>query len=87
MALKPQSIRKGMVILVDGKEIPKSELLQLSEAWTERQETFFKKMLKQGGKFTVNGTPFEVNPPERILTSRGEKDTGPLVIPGEDSRF
>lgn len=87
MALKPQSIRKGMIILVDGEEIPKQELLQLSENWTEQQEKFFKKMLKQGGKFKVNKIPFEVKPPERILTSRGEADTGPLVIPGEDSRF
>lgn len=87
MALKPQSIRKGMIILVNGEGIPKQELIQLSENWTEQQERFFKKMLKQGGKFKINGTPFETHPPERILTSKGEQDTGPIIIPGEDSRF
>ena len=87
MALKPQSIRKGMMILVEGEEVPKQEIIQLSESWTEQQENFFKKMLKQGGKFKIKGISFEIKPPERILTSRGEADTGPVVIPGEDSRF
>jgi hypothetical protein len=43
MALKPQSIRKGMVILVENKPIEKQDLLKLSENWTEQQENFFKK--------------------------------------------
>jgi len=51
MALKPQSIRKNMHILVDGKEISKDTLIQISEEWSEIQENFFRKMLKQGGTF------------------------------------
>jgi hypothetical protein len=87
MALKPQSIRKGMIILVENKPIEKQDLLKLSENWTEQQENFFKKMLKQGGEFKIQGKPFKTIPPKQILTSKGEKDTGPITIPGLDSRF
>ena len=49
MALKKQSIRKGMNILVNGNTISKDELLLISESWDDKQEYFFRKMLKQGG--------------------------------------
>jgi hypothetical protein len=87
MALKPQSIRKGMQIWVDKKPIEKQDLLKLSESWTEQQENFFKKMLKQGGEFKIQGKQFKTTPPNQILTSKGEKDAGVIQIPGLDSRF
>jgi hypothetical protein len=87
MALKPQSIRKGMVILVENKPIEKQDLLKLSENWTEQQENFFKKMLKQGGEFKIQGKQFKTIPLKQILTSKGEKDAGVITIPGLDGRF
>ena len=51
MTLKKQSIRKNMHITVDGKEISKDDLILLSEGWSEKQENFFRKMLKQGRTF------------------------------------
>lgn len=87
MALKPQSIRKGVCILTNGRELSKQDIIQLSENWSEPQENFFKKMLKQGGKFKIKGTPFEILPQEKLLTTRGEKDPGVITIPGLDSRF
>ena len=33
-------------------------------------------MIKQGGKFRINGVVIDTVPPETILTSRGEKDGG-----------
>ena len=87
MALKPQSIRKGMQIWVDKKPIEKQDLITLSESWTEPQENFFKKMLKQGGEFKIQGKEFRTIPPNQILTSKGEKDAGVIQIPGLDSRF
>ena len=88
MAIKAQTIRKGMVILVDGKEVPKTEIITLSELWTEQQEKFFRKMLKQGGKFKVNGVPFEVKLIPSISTrSDGNRDGGIVQIPGLDSKF
>ena len=87
MALKPQSIRKGMTILLDSQIIEKQDLLKLSEDWTEQQENFFKKMLKQGGEFKIQGKQFRTIPPNQILTSKGEKDAGVIQIPGLDTRF
>lgn len=87
MALKPQSIRKGMQILVENQPIEKQDLIKLSESWTEQQVNFFKKMLKQGGEFKIQGKKFKTLPPNQILTSKGEKDTGIITIPGIDSRF
>ena len=55
MALKKQSIRKHMTILVNGDNISKEELILISESWSDKQESFFRKMLKQGGKFKING--------------------------------
>jgi len=60
MALKPQSIRNGVEILLEGKETTKAEIIALSEEWSETQTNFFKKMLKQGGEFKVKGRKFRV---------------------------
>ena len=44
-------------------------------------------MLKQGGKFRINGIVIDTKPTEILLTSRGEKDIKPIVAPGCDDRF
>ena len=73
MALKKQSIRKNMTILVDRNVISKEELITMSTLWTESQEKFFRKMLKQGGKFTIQGKEFEVKRTEnKWRNSKGE---------------
>ena len=87
MALKKQSIRKNMTILVDRNVISKDELITMSTLWTESQEKFFRKMLKQGGKFKINGVPFEVQLEHDNKTrSDYTKDSGIIKIPG-DGRF
>ena len=88
MSLKPQSIRKGMQILVEGKPMEKQDIIILRESWTESQINFFKKMLKQGGEFKIQGKKFKTIPKENnLLNSKGEKDAGVIQIPGLDSRF
>lgn len=87
MALKPQSIRKGMVILLENNPIEKQDLIKLSKDWSEPQINFFKKMLKQGGEFKVKGNKFKTIPASKILDSTGKKDGGIITIPGIDSRF
>lgn len=87
MALSRQSIRKGMVILLNNKPATKDEIIALSENWSETKENFFRKMLQQGGEFSMGGNKFNVVPREKILTSRGEMDAGVIQIPGDDSRF
>jgi hypothetical protein len=87
MALSAQTIRKDTTIIVDGQRIPKEELIEISKSWTDIQENFFRKMLHQGGEFKLKGVSYNIKPSEVLLTSRGEKDSGIVTIPGEDSRF
>jgi len=76
MALSPQSIRKGTMILFDGRIVEKPEVLEASKTWELKHETMFKKLLKQGGTFRANGVVIRVIPPDQILTSKGERDGG-----------
>ena len=88
MALKKQSIRKGMSIIANGDPISKDELILISENWNEIQELFFRKMLKQGGHFKLGGVKYEVTLDRDSRTrSDGTKDSGVIQIPGEDSKF
>jgi len=55
--IKKQSIRKGTIVKLNGVVLEKDEIIELSKAWTESQEDFFRKILSQGGKMKIeNGT-------------------------------
>ena len=83
MALKKQSIRQGVYVLIDGVNASKEELITLSETWTEKKEVFFRKMLQQGGKFRMDGKDFIVKIRENHQTrSDGSVDGGIVQIPG-----
>ena len=87
MALKKQSIRKHMTIYVNGSNIPKEELILISDSWNDKQESFFRKMLKQGGTFKINGIKYEIELSRDMRTrSDGTRDSGVDQIPG-DSKF
>lgn len=61
MTLNKQSIRKHHKILANGKVISKEELIIMSQLWTEGQEEFFRKMLKQGAfRFKLNNVQFQI---------------------------
>lgn len=84
MALKKQSIRVNQLITVHGEPISKEELITRSEEWSEIQETFFRKMLKQGGTFKVGGIKYKVELVERNdLDSNGNRPLKVPPIPGE----
>jgi len=84
MALKKQSIRVNQLITVHGEPISKEELITRSEEWSEIQETFFRKMLKQGGTFKVGGIKYKVELVERNdLDSNGNRPFKVPPIPGE----
>jgi hypothetical protein len=85
--LKPQSIRKGMTIKINGREVLKQEIIDLSKEWTPNQETLFRKTLKQGGEVTIKGVHIKVNVPGEILNSKGEKAPAHFQVPGPDDRF
>ncbi len=80
--ISPQSIRKGITIKFDGIEVDKQTVIKASEEWKESHETLFKKLLKQGGSFKINGVLVSVIPEEKTFNSRGETDGGaPKVDP------
>lgn len=84
MTLKKQSIRKNQTILANDKPISKEELIAESENWSEIQENFFKKMIKQGGTFNVNKVKYKVTIADRDdLDSKGNKPVNMPPVPGE----
>ena len=58
--LKLVSIVKTSKILANDKEISREDVLKLSEDWSEAQITFFKKIVRQGGTFRINGVKFDI---------------------------
>lgn len=87
MALSPQSIRNNVQIKLNGEYVRKEEVINLSLGWNEKQISYFKKMLQQGGALKINGDKFEITIQETIVNSRGDKDGGIITIPGVDERF
>ena len=84
MALKKQSIRSNQLITVNKEPISKEELITRSEEWSEIQESFSRKMLKQGGTFKVAGIKYKVELIERSdLDSNGNKPVKVPPLPGE----
>ena len=84
MALKKQSIRKNQEITEEGEPVSKEELITRSEEWSEIQENFFRKMIKQGGTFKVAGIKYKVELIERNdLDSKGNKPVAIPKLPGE----
>ena len=70
--IKKQTLRKGVVIKSEGELLSKEEIILLSEGWNENQEMFFRKMLKQGGKFSIKGRNFYITVPDLIYNNKGE---------------
>jgi|TARA_R110001583_G_scaffold2443_1_gene17814 hypothetical protein len=84
MTLKKQSIRSKHHITIEGKSISKDELISKSENWSEIQENFFRKMLKQGGTFKVAGVKYKIEIEERNdLDSNRQAPVNLPPIPGE----
>jgi len=86
MTLKRQSIRANQTIYLGMNKEPlsKEEVIKLSEDWNESQTNFFKKMLKQGGEFKVNGNKFKTVVQERTdIDSKGNKPVTVPPLPGE----
>ena len=74
--ISPQSIRKGITVKFDGQIVDKPTIIAASQEWSENHEILFKKLLKQGGSFKINGILVSVTPEEKIFNSRGETDGG-----------
>ena len=70
--LTKQAIRRGVTIFCRNKILTKDEIIALSEKWNEKEVIFFKKMLKQGGRFSIQSQKFYITVPEQIYNSKGD---------------
>ena len=68
MTLKKQTIRGLENISLNDKPTTKEELIELSENWTENEETLVRKILKQGGKCKVGPHTISVKRPDIIYS-------------------
>ena len=74
MSISPQSIRKGVTIKFDGIIVDKPTILEVSKEWSLNQENMFKKLLKQGGEFSIKEIKISVQPVEKIFNSKLESE-------------
>ncbi len=70
--ISKQSIRAGVTIFTAGEKLDKDTIISKSEKWSDKEITFFKKMLKQGGRFSIKGEKFYITVPEQIFNNKGE---------------
>tara|TARA_B100000524_G_C23450490_1_gene298681 strand:+ start:322 stop:519 length:198 start_codon:yes stop_codon:yes gene_type:complete len=62
--LNKQSIRGKVQIFMNNMLINDKEvIINESKNWNEAQEMFFRKMLKQGGNFSLNNHKYHIIPP------------------------
>ena len=81
MAIKPQSIRKGVIIKFDNVDVDKQTVITASETWSLNHETLFRKLLQQGGSFNIKGVKVEVLPAMKVLNSKNEPE---MTVPKTD---
>jgi hypothetical protein len=70
--ISKQSIRTGVSIFNSGEKLDKDTIIFKSENWSDKEILFFKKMLKQGGRFNIKGEKFYITVPEQIYNQKGE---------------
>jgi len=70
--ISKQSIRTGVSIFNAGEKLDKDTVISKSERWSDKEISFFKKMLKQGGRFSIKGEKFYITVPEQIFNNKGE---------------
>ena len=70
--ISKQSIRTGVTIYNSGEKLDKDKVISMSEKWSDKEVNFFKKMLKQGGRFSIQGSKFYITVPEQIFNNKGE---------------
>ena len=70
--ISKQSIRRGVSIFTQGNLLDKDTIINKSEKWSDKEILFFKKMLKQGGRFSIKGEKFYITVPEQVYNQKGE---------------
>lgn len=73
--LSKRSIKNG--VQLNGFLTTKEIIVKLSENWSEKEETLFKKMMSQGGNFSIQGDKFTTKSDDIMLDSSGNLLTIP----------
>lgn len=58
--LTKQALKNSITISINSIIIDKDQIIEMSKDWTEKEETLFRKMLKQGGHFSIRGNKFNI---------------------------
>jgi len=67
--LSKRSIRGN--IQLNGLPTTKEKIVELSVGWSDKEETLFKKMVSQGGSFSIQGNKFTTESHDVVLDSSG----------------
>ena len=71
--LSKQSIRKDHTIYLNGEVIEKTDMIEISKEFTDKEEKHFRKMLQQGGSLKIKGNKFRIDKYEyKQRNSKGE---------------
>ena len=83
--LSKQSIRKDHTIYLNEEIIEKSEMIEISKEFNDKEEQRFRKMLQQGGRLTIQGNEFKIVKKEyKFRNSRGEYEAAARPHRNED---
>ena len=70
--ISKQTIRSGVSIFLLDEKLDKDTIISKSEKWSDKEILFFRKMLRQGGRFSIKGEKFYITIPEQIYNQKGE---------------
>ena len=70
--ISKQSIRAGVSIFSSGEKLDKDTIINKSEKWSDKEILFFRKMIRQGGRFSIKVEKFYITIPEQIYNQKGE---------------
>ena len=70
--ISKQTIRSGVSIFLLDEKLDKDTIISKSEKWSDKEILFFRKMLRQGGRFSIKGEKFYITVPEQIYNQNGE---------------
>jgi hypothetical protein len=70
--ISKQTIRSGVSIFLLDEKLDKDTIISKSEKWSDKEILFFRKMLRQGGRFSIKGEKFYITVPEQIYNQKGE---------------
>jgi len=76
MELKKVNITKSTDVTANGMNITREQIIELSKDWSDTHISLFKKIVRQGGRVTIQNIHFICTPLGKITNSQNMKDGG-----------